>query len=663
MASNPFRRFELAPANSNAGVRTIAAVSRIPGSMEIWWIAPNGSVQAAYWYEGQDGWRRYELAPAGSASTDGGVAAVSRIPTSMEVWWVGRDGSVQAAFWYDGGQWGRYQLAPAGSASVHGGIKAVSRIPTSMEVWWVGPDGSVQDAYWYDGGQWGRFALAPAGSAAPSAGVAAVSRVHNSMEVWWVGRDGSVQDAYWYEGQDGWRRFALAPAGSASPNSGVAAVSRIPTSMEVWWVGPDGSVQDAYWYEGQDGWRRYELAPAGSAAPIGGIAAVSRIPASMEVWWVGGNGSVQDAYWYEGANGPFEFNAPIVSGGLAALGGWMKVTINPDGSVRWQGHAHDSGADGYDFGVSAVVRAPSGRAVAVAHSGHVGGTFTSGSRDHDWDVTQPPNPVLAANIADFAGARIEPNIEYSSDIGSALEKAVSWLIKFGVGTVLTPVGVVAFVGVEVGSLISTGSLVPGARVVEGVLWMAGPANTVFAIIAEGIAELGSRTRELTQEEYDWANNEVFAGSLPPRDRLVLTDTIGPGNPRRAFTFPRFDGKFTLNMGPDAFADPRNYPGRARGQTFIHELVHACQMQHATIDLSLLADAFASKVCEATGGNPYAYGPAGPDYSSFNLEQQAQIVSDWFAGAVPPGSNQTGVPKDINSPYFRYITGNVRVGRF
>ncbi len=363
--------------------------------------------------------------------------------------------------------------------------------------------------------------------------------------------------------------------------------------------------------------------------------------------------------------GPFEFNAPIVTGGLAALGGWVKVTINPDGSVRWQGHAHNSGADGYDFGISAVVRSTSGRAVALAHSGHVGGTFTAGSRDHDWDELQPPSPLIAANIGDFANAQLHTSLEYSSDIGSALEKAVSWLVKFGLGTVLAPVGVVVFVGVEVGSLISTGSLVPGARVVEGVLWMAGPSNTVFALIAEGIAALGSQTRELTQEEYDWANNLVFLGSLPPRDRLVLTNTIGGGN--RAFVFPRFDGKITLNMGTEAFADPRNYPGKPWGNTFMHELVHACQIQHANIDLALLADAFASKVCEATGGNPYTYSPAGPDYSSFNLEQQAEIVSDWFSRyftrdnpADNYGLNSLGA---VNDPYFRYINDNVRVGRF
>ncbi|HWU89045.1 MAG TPA: hypothetical protein VN253_17390 [Kofleriaceae bacterium] len=242
-----------------------------------------------------------------------------------------------------------------------------------------------------------------------------------------------------------------------------------------------------------------------------------------------------------------------------------------------------------------------------------------------------------------------------------MEKAVGWLIKFGVGSAISAVaGMVVFVGVEIGSLISTGSLIPGAKLIEGVLWMAGPTNTLFAIMAEGIAALGSQSRELSQEEYDWANNEVFSGSLPPRDELRLTDTMAGGN--RAFTFPRFDGKITLNMGPAAFADPRNFPGQATGQVFIHELVHACQIWHANIDIGLLADAFATKICEATGGHPYAYGLAGPDYSSFNLEQQAQIVSDWFAGATPPDSNQTSIPKDINSPYFRYIN-DVRNGRF
>ena len=226
-------------------------------------------------------------------------------------------------------------------------------------------------------------------------------------------------------------------------------------------------------------------------------------------------------------------------------------------------------------------------------------------------------------------------------------------------------GFVVFVGVEVGSLLSTGSLVPGARVAEGMLWLAGPSNTLLALAAGGIASAGSRTRQLHVDEYDWANREVFAGTLPARDRIVLTDTIGGGS--RAFTFPRFDGKITLNMGGAAFDDPRNYEvasgKRVYGETFIHELVHAWQIAHTPMDLALLADALASKVCEATGSSPYDYPPAGGRYGDFNLEQQAQIVSDWFAGKVRPGSNQTGIRKDENSPYFRYVLGNIRAGQY
>lgn len=106
-------------------------------------------------------WNKFELATSGTSSTKGKIATVSRIPNSMEAWWIGDNGSVQASYWYEGmQQWQRYELAPAGSASPSGGICAVSRIPNSMEVWWVGADGSIQDAYWYEGAQWQRFELA-----------------------------------------------------------------------------------------------------------------------------------------------------------------------------------------------------------------------------------------------------------------------------------------------------------------------------------------------------------------------------------------------------------------------------------------------------------------------------------------------------------------------
>ena len=389
-------------------------------------------------------------------------------------------------------------------------------------------------------------------------------------------------------------------------------------------------------------------------------------------WTALGGGQSGSMHFHLTMARPITLSGQIASGGVAALGGSYSVTLRPDGSARWQGHAHDSGADGYDYSVSAVIRAPrSGRCVVFSHTGHVGGTFTSGSRDDDWDeehAATGENNVLSSLFEDFAAANhIDGHVEYTSNIGSALEGMVSWLAKFAVGTLAGPVvGAVIFVGAEAASLFKTGSLVPGARVVEGILWLAGPENTLFALTAEMIASVGSRARELSEEEYNWANGRsvadarTFDGCLPPRDRIVLTDIIGAGD--AAFTFPRYDGKIMLNMGSEGYGDPRNYEtskGRRSGEIFVHELVHACQIQHSG-QLGLFADSMVSKL---EGNAAYLYGPPDEDYTQLNNEQQAQIVQDWFAGNQDKGFGQTGIPQDTNSPYFHYLSDNLRVGKF
>ncbi|MFG2802503.1 hypothetical protein ACGFYW_38000, partial [Streptomyces pseudovenezuelae] len=75
---------------------------------------------------------------------------VSRIPNSMELWWVGGNGALRDAFWYDGQQWQQFDITQPEMASRNGGVAAVSRVPNSMELWWVGGNGSVGDAYWYE---------------------------------------------------------------------------------------------------------------------------------------------------------------------------------------------------------------------------------------------------------------------------------------------------------------------------------------------------------------------------------------------------------------------------------------------------------------------------------------------------------------------------------
>jgi hypothetical protein len=223
----------------------IAATSRFTNHWEVWFVAPDGSVQGVYFYGSDFG--RYTLAPPGQASAAGGMAGLSRKPSCLDVWWIGSGGAVRGGMWSDGDQWRVYEVGSDGSASPQSGIAAVTRLPDRAEVFWISPNGSVRGALRSEGGTWQPYEVAPAGSATPNRSLAAVARATNTVEVWWIGPQSTVKGATWTEG-DRWRLYELAPDGSASAQSGIAAVSRIPNSMEIFWVGPDGSIQDANWY-------------------------------------------------------------------------------------------------------------------------------------------------------------------------------------------------------------------------------------------------------------------------------------------------------------------------------------------------------------------------------------------------------------------------------
>jgi hypothetical protein len=100
--------YTLAGPRSAATSTGLGAVARgrAGNTIELWWIGADYSVQDAFWYDTsftsnfETNWQRFSLAGPFSALTYSGVAAVSRIPNSMEVWWVGRDNAVQDAYWY-----------------------------------------------------------------------------------------------------------------------------------------------------------------------------------------------------------------------------------------------------------------------------------------------------------------------------------------------------------------------------------------------------------------------------------------------------------------------------------------------------------------------------------------------------------------------------------
>ena len=107
---------------------------------------------------------------------------------------------------------------------------------------------------------------------------------------------------------------------------------------------------------------------------------------------------------------------------------------------------------------------------------------------------------------------------------------------------------------EIAGLAKTGSLVPASEIISGTLYMLGPSGSLYALTAQGLAEIGQCRRPISDQEYAWANSKVFAGSLAPRGQIIVTDTIGAGG--RAFTFP---GPGDITVNPTALKFPELYP--------------------------------------------------------------------------------------------------------
>ena len=101
----------------------------------------------------------------------------------------------------------------------------------------------------------------------------------------------------------------------------------------------------------------------------------------------------------------FEFN-PIVFDGGVPVGGNSHLTIRQDGSYTFVGHLHDSGATEYNVGVVWVVKDSQNMAYSFpGATGHVAGTFESGSRNFDWSM-EAHDDQLANNWANLAAGPI-----------------------------------------------------------------------------------------------------------------------------------------------------------------------------------------------------------------------------------------------------------------
>ena len=354
------------------------------------------------------------------------------------------------------------------------------------------------------------------------------------------------------------------------------------------------------------------------------------------------------------------FDATIVTPEGTPLGGWVHLEIHRSGDYSIEFHMHSSSIFGsFDFQLRAYLNAPDSPALFFLHSGHV-----SGVDDSNWPESGN-NPLLALyadqfldngsfNVAkDYSWGGVVGAVEglvhdVLDVVGGAAGAAVGAVIgvtREAIGWLGTTLGPGGTLGVVAGVVVFAVGTVAGAGV-GGALILGIVAGVAVGAVTNALIEY----RGLNPAEISLAR-QVFGDTLD-YDKVVITNLGGLNG--RAFTAPGVDGKTYCNLG-HGYDSPLGSQSSAywsAGQLLIHELTHAWQVQHTAFLPGLMCSGIVNQVDYQFGDNVYAYGPAGPGWSEFNLEQQGAIVDQWFGG---DRRNEAGYyPMDQRSPYYRYI---------
>jgi hypothetical protein len=148
-----------------------------------------------------------------------------------------------------------------------------------------------------------------------------------------------------------------------------------------------------------------------------------------------------------------------------------------------------------------------------------------------------------------------------------------------------------------------------------------------ASAAAGLASPGFKDRMLTSSEAGLLRL-VFKETLP-YDRVWLSNQLGNGGAPYTIPHPRRPGNWLLNVGPDVWGSQAT---KEKGWelTLVHESTHVWQGH--TYGPGYITNSVWSNGCaQAVTGdrnNCYPYTP-GQAWGSYNVEQQASLVQDWF----------------------------------
>ena len=361
------------------------------------------------------------------------------------------------------------------------------------------------------------------------------------------------------------------------------------------------------------------------------------------------------------------FRQNITTPAGTALRGFVDLTLRSDGTYKAHFHMRATGLLDYDFVTRAMFVASNGTAFALQHSGHAEGTesttlTSSPRRNSDKHITGS-HQFIKDNWPAVKAGRMSVSKDYSkAGVIGFIEDMSKVFLDIAKVAAKGAVGAVIALGDEMKQAFESLEQSGTIGVIAGVAVLASGGTVVMALTTGVQAGLMTKAliedRQITEEEYKFAN-VVFKGTLPPAQRIWLTNLEGLGG--RAFVMPGVGEKIYVNIGAHAFKRPMTHV-RSKddnpGRLFIHELTHVWQIHNRSFVPGWVCSGLISQIGH-TFGDAYEYRSKGfISWSEFNIEQQGALVDEWF-GRREIRRADGMLPEDINDPYFRYIHQDVR----
>jgi hypothetical protein len=169
------------------------------------------------------------------------------------------------------------------------------------------------------------------------------------------------------------------------------------------------------------------------------------------------------------------------------------------------------------------------------------------------------------------------------------------------------------------------------------------------------------SRQLRQSEIDLAR-QVFRDQVP-YDRVHIASYFLPGNTvpvtmaSASSLIPFLSGSrhYTIYFGQDVYDNGADQPGITR-EHFIHEMTHVWQGHHGRFGWEYMAESMIAQghaiITKGDRNEAYKFEPGKP-WGSYNVEQQAFLVQNWFSD---------GMKTDADDKLYPYIEKNIRAGR-